>query len=326
MAFLRRLRRSARCALTCVAALSVVPGALASEALPLAAADQTCRRVADRLASVDPRWCAIPELRASDTASVEGLPILYADLPAADPGRAPRVLLFGGIHGDELSSVSIVFGFLDELAARDARSVHWRVVPVLNPDGLLRRPATRGNARGVDLNRNFPSPDWQRRAKTYWRHATGSDPRRYPGAAAMSEPESRWLVAQIMAFAPDVVVAMHAPLGLLDFDGRTEEAPHRLGFLDLQTLGTYPGSLGEWAGEHLGIPVVTPELPYAGIMPTPGEIDALWRDLEDWIARRARERGALFAGDTDVPSPVVRVTEGVRLDLPGLPLLPAGAR
>jgi len=259
-----------------------------TKAIPLASTQHSCARIEARLASVRPAHCSIAALRASGVASVQGWPLLYADFPnttAPEGDRAPvRVLLFGGIHGDELSSVSVVFQFMAELDQRADRSKHWRVMPALNPDGLLRDPATRVNANGVDLNRNFPSPDWQRAALPHWREATGSDPRRYPGPDAISEPESRWLAEQIIRFAPDVVVSMHAPLGLLDFDGRRHEAPQRLGFLKLDQLGTYPGSLGRWAGEYLGIPVVTPELPYAGIMPTADQATAMWRDLEQWIA------------------------------------------
>lgn len=260
------------------------------EAIPLASIEHSCARIETRLASVRPEHCAITALRASGVASVQGWPLLYADFPnttVSNDHRAPvRVLLFGGIHGDELSSVSVVFQFMAELDQRAHRGKHWRVIPALNPDGLLRDPATRVNANGVDLNRNFPSPDWQRAALPHWREQTGSDPRRYPGPDAMSEPESRWLAEQIIRFAPDVVVAMHAPLGLLDFDGRRHEAPQRLGFLKLDQLGTYPGSLGRWAGQYLGIPVVTPELPHAGIMPTAEQAAAMWRDLEQWIAEQ----------------------------------------
>lgn len=268
----------------------LAPASAASEALPLENVAQSCERIANRLASVDRRHCRRPALRAADIASVRGSAILYEDFPpphdVLDGRRPVRVLLFGGIHGDELSSISIVFRFIDRLDAQTERRLHWRIIPALNPDGLLRARATRTNARGVDLNRNFPSPDWQRSALPYWRKATGKDPRRYPGPDALSEPESRLLAEQIMRFAPDVIVAMHAPLGLLDFDGVAHSPPTRLGFLELRRLGTYPGSLGNWAGEYLRIPVFTPELNYAGIMPTQAQTDALWNDLGNWISTR----------------------------------------
>lgn len=272
-----------------LAAASFLPLAAIADRLPIASVNDTCALIAQRLHSVSLEDCTQVGLRAATTASVEGLPILYRDyLPAdADATEVLRVLLIGGIHGDELSSVSILFRFIAQLDQGHARDLHWRVVPALNPDGLLRRPAQRVNARGVDLNRNFPSPDWQRAALPYWARRTGSDPRRYPGPDALSEPESRWLAAQILEFEPDVVVSMHAPLGLLDFDGAAPP-PERLGFLRLRRLGTYPGSLGDWAGAALRITVLTPELPYAGIMPSRADILGLWTDLVDWLRARAR--------------------------------------
>lgn len=275
-----------------MAAASFLPGASLAERLPITSVDGICSLIAQRLHSVSLADCADAGLRAAGTASVQGLPILYRDYsPPRDPDAATddalRVLLIGGIHGDELSSVSVLFRFIAQLERGEARDLHWRVAPLLNPDGLLRRPAQRTNARGVDLNRNFPSPDWQRAALPYWARRTGSDPRRYPGPDALSEPESRWLAEQIFDFEPDVVVSMHAPLGLLDFDGAAP-APERLGFLRLRRLGTYPGSLGDWAGRDLRITVLTPELPYAGIMPSGDDLLGLWRDLVDWLRARAR--------------------------------------
>jgi hypothetical protein len=46
---------------------------------------------------------------------------------------------------------------------------------------------------------------------------------------------------------------------------------------------TYPGSLGRFAGVHLGLPVVTLELPSAGIMPTPADQRRMWVDLVAWL-------------------------------------------
>ena len=35
---------------------------------------------------------------------------------------------------------------------------HWRINPLLNPDGALRQKHRRTNANRVDLNRNFTTP------------------------------------------------------------------------------------------------------------------------------------------------------------------------
>lgn len=253
---------------------------------------QACSKLAARLGSVTEDDCAMADLALTGARSVDGEPLLVREFPPR-PGREPRgrVLLFGGIHGDELSSVSIGFRWIEMLNRHHSGLFHWRIVPVLNPDGLLDRPARRTNANGVDLNRNFPSPDWQEEAPSYWVQRTSRNPRRYPGSGPLSEPESRWLAAEIERFRPDVLVAIHAPLEVLDFDG-PPDPPDRFGPLWLNQLGTYPGSLGRWAGTHLGLPVVTIELPSAGIMPTPAQQNEMWVDLVRWLRQRLPEPDA----------------------------------
>ena len=215
--------------------------------------------------------------------SVSGTPILVAEYPPVE-SRQPlgRVLLFGGIHGDEYSSVSIVFRWLETLDKFHSGLFHWRIVPLLNPDGLLRRDSQRMNEHGVDLNRNFPSPNWDVEAPAYWINRTYRNPRRYPGPSALSEPESRWLHDEIERFKPSVIVSVHAPSHVVDYDGPSDP-PERLGPLYLKLMGTYPGSLGRFAGVHKRLPVVTIELPSAGIMPSPAEQEKIWMDLVRYL-------------------------------------------
>ncbi|VAX09105.1 hypothetical protein MNBD_GAMMA26-2287 [hydrothermal vent metagenome] len=251
------------------------------------AARQACLQIAARLASVHTSDCELAnDLEATGAISVNGTPILaktYPPLPARQPQA--RVMLLGGIHADELSSVSIVFKWMRVLNKYHSGLFHWRVIPALNPDGLLRRKAQRMNANGVDLNRNFPTPDWKQRALTdYWVERTGRNPRRYPGPEPLSEPESLWLAKEIERFQPDVIVSVHAPFGVVDFDG-PPYGPDKLGRLRLNMLGTYPGSLGNYAGVQKNIPVVTIELKSAGIMPKHREILRIWVDLVKWVKK-----------------------------------------
>ncbi len=246
---------------------------------------ETCERIGGKLASVSIRECLARGLETSGAQSVEGVPILVREfLPL--PGRRPlgRVLLIGGIHGDEYSSVTIVFKWLSILGRHHSGLFHWRVIPALNPDGLLHRRSQRMNHRGVDLNRNFPTPDWHAETEDYWVRRTGKNPRRYPGPDPLSEPESQWLVDEIERFRPSAIIAVHAPSHVVDYDG-PPEPPEKLGPLYLQQIGTYPGSLGRYAGDQLGLPVVTIELPSAGIMPTPVEQRKIWTDLVAWLRR-----------------------------------------
>ena len=243
-----------------------------------------CQRISNKLASVKYAECDTG-LALTGAESVKGVPILMKEYPPLDQ-RLPqsRVLLLGGIHGDEYSSVSVVFKWMNKLNRYHSGLFHWKVIPLLNPDGLLQRKSKRINARGVDLNRNFPTQNWEKETEHYWVKRTRKNPRRYPGKAALSEPESRWLHELIEEFKPDAIVSVHAPYGVLDFDG-PRKAPKKLGNLYLNLLGAYPGSLGNYAGIENDIPVITIELPHAGIMPSGSQITNIWVDLVRWLKK-----------------------------------------
>lgn len=264
-----------------------------------------CDEIGRKLGSVSIAECFAQKLRNSDHQTVNARPLAYKIYPPLET-RKPlgRVLFVGGIHGDEYSAVSIMFKWMDKLNRYHSGLFHWKVIPVLNPDGLLHPvKARRQNANGVDLNRNFPTTDWQALAKNYWEKRTYKNPRRYPGPNAMSEPETRWFVNVIEEFQPDVIIAVHAPHKLVDYDG-PKEAPSRLGPLQLRRLGTYPGSLGNYAGIDLNIPVVTVELPSAGIMPADREISRMWVDLVRWLKREVpKKRLEVAKLDDNGPKP-----------------------
>lgn len=260
-----------------------------------AQAEAPCAEFSARLPNVSRALCDAAQLHDSGVRSVNGRPLWVRDV---DPGRATlRVLVTGAIHGDELSSASVALHWI-KLASQppqDApQAIHWRFVPALNPDGLLAKPPRRVNARGVDLNRNFPTPQWERDAKVYWEKRTGKDPRRWPGPQPLSEPESRFLHEQMKSFQPQLIVSIHAPYGVLDFDGPSVP-PSRLGRLYLDQVGIFPGSLGNYGGVHKGVPVVTIELPNSMRTPLDGEMRQMWLDLLRWVHERMGERpsGAL---------------------------------
>ncbi len=227
-------------------------------------------------------------MQPSGARSVQGRPILVRDITPESPRL--RVLVVAAMHGDELSSASVALHWL-QLAQIAPDKKHWRFIPVLNPDGLLRKPAWRMNANGVDLNRNFPTPNWHRETKIYWEQRTRKDPRRWPGRTPLSEPEARYLVDEMARFKPHVIVSIHAPYGVLDFDGPVMP-PTQLGRLYLDQVGVFPGSLGNYSGIQRGIPVVTVELPSALRTPLDAEMRKMWGDLGLWMDK------ALLPDDT----------------------------
>jgi protein MpaA len=165
----------------------------------------------------------------------------------------PALLVFGGIHGDELASVEAVIELATRLTAAPPRAPVW-LLPAVNPDGVAR--VRKNSARDVDLNRNFPARSF------VTAHAPGYD----PGAAPLSEPETR-VVADLVARAPvGAVVAVHAPFACVNYDGPAaawaEAVAAACGWPARGDIGyPTPGSLGSWLGIDRGLPVLTLELP-----------------------------------------------------------------
>ncbi|MFI5447891.1 M14 family zinc carboxypeptidase [Polaromonas sp. UC242_47] len=230
--------------------------------------------------------CEAAQLQATTARSVQGRTLWARDIQPEETKL--RVLVLGAIHGDELSSAAVALHWItlaEQTAAPWSQAIHWRFIPALNPDGLLATPPRRVNANGVDLNRNFPTPNWARDAKVYWEKRTRKDPRRWPGHQPLSEPESAFLHSEMQRFQPNLIVSIHVPYGVLDFDGPSVP-PSRLGRLYLDQVGIFPGSLGNYGGVHKGVPVVTIELPNATRTPLDAETRQMWLDLLRWMGER----------------------------------------
>lgn len=246
--------------------------------------DNFCKRISLKLASVSYEECRATNYQIYSTRTVDNAPLIMKEFKPAANTRPLKVLFFGGVHGDEYSSVSATFKWLNTLEKNHSGKFHWLFFPMMNPDGMLRQSSRRTNARGVDLNRNFPPFGKAYASLEYWNRVTSKDPRRFPGKVPASEPETKAMMKIIDEFKPDVIVSVHAPYDLLDFDGaKDSDAPQKLGPLALQKLGTYPGSLGNYAWLKLKIPVVTLELPNADVMPAKPDLDGIWRDLVAWL-------------------------------------------
>ncbi|MEX2419186.1 MAG: serine hydrolase [Acidimicrobiia bacterium] len=166
-----------------------------------------------------------------------------------------RLYVVGGIHGDERPAVENVPALIDHLAGDALDGWTVRIVLDANPDGTV--ADTRENAAGVDLNRNWPTEGFAPSAAT--------------GPAPLSEPETDALAKDIAAFAPDLIVALHAAREgpFVEHDGAAE-APAAAFAAGASVLGrdwevvaevdwVTEGSLGTYFGKEGRIPVVTVE-------------------------------------------------------------------
>jgi protein MpaA len=134
--------------------------------------------------------------------SVEKRPITAVQI--GDPAGAHVALVIGVTHGDERAGLRIVRALKRGAAERPeslAGTQLW-VIDSVNPDG--QRAHTRKNARGVDLNRNFPYR-WQDDVP----HSSGY----YPGPRPASEPETRAVIAFARRIRPDLSIWYHQPWG-----------------------------------------------------------------------------------------------------------------
>jgi protein MpaA len=210
--------------------------------------------------------------------STEGRPLVYAEFGEKDAENTS--LVFSSIHGDEITPFYLGMQLVEWLRSHQeefGKKHHVRVIiaPLVNPDGFFRSPRTRMNARGVDLNRNFATKDWDSRALSSWKTRFRSDPRRYPGPSAHSEPETIFQEQLISKFHPRKILSIHAPLNFMDYDGPSALSLARFpkdyvkSCLALRSRlravsgGFFPGSLGNFAGQEMGIPTLTLELPTA---------------------------------------------------------------
>jgi protein MpaA len=196
--------------------------------------------------------------------STYGRTHLGTSLEVWKPSGPCKLLIHAGIHGEEAETTIALSRALRLLTEP---SPDCAVVLAANPDGLNR--GTRGNARGVDLNRNFPTTDW--RPDPVEHRSTLDDPRDVklsPGSSPASEAETRALIRLIGELQPKSVIALHAPLACID-DAKLSPLAHwlseRTGLELVADVGyPTPGSFGTWGGEQ-SVGVVTYEFPLTTI-------------------------------------------------------------
>ncbi|MEO9323102.1 M14 family zinc carboxypeptidase [Nocardioides sp. C4-1] len=172
--------------------------------------------------------------------TVEGRPIRAFHL--ADPQvtrRRDRVVLFSTMHGNERDTRHALRALVD---GPQVSGIDLWVVPVYNPDGLQR--GTRKNARGVDLNRNFPYR---------WADLDGNYE---SGARPASEPETRAAMRFLREVDPDYLLSFHQPLDGVDTDTKrpafARQVARALGLPErrLDCGGVCHGTMTGWFNHH----------------------------------------------------------------------------
>lgn len=237
--------------------LVLVAGCVISQPIPgpAAAAERQKEEVVEAVevetrpveaeAAETPRW-PMQEIGRS----IRDRPILMTTV-----GTGPRrVIWIGGIHGDEQEGYLAAERLPADLESHSGGldQVTLYIVHSINPDGKAMR--RRGNANGVDLNRNFPAQNFNSR-----------DPRF--GGEPLSQPEAEALGELIAEVEPDLVVVSHAWRGdhFINYDGPAEQLAILFTTLSgyrvqsSEGIAPTPGSLGSWVGVDMQIPILTLE-------------------------------------------------------------------
>lgn len=210
-----------------------------------------------------------------------GNPIIwfvYGDESKKSTAKSPKntTLILCGVHGDEITPVKFCFDVLEDLKNNPGVLEDNLVViaPIVTPDSFMKKRPTRTNARGIDVNRNFPTKDWNTNAIKAWKRRYHSNKRRNPGKKALSEQETIFQVNLINRYKPDKIISVHSPLTLIDYDGPSGSHKHghdaellliqmsdKAGKYKINNYPFFTGSLGNWAGNERNIPTYTLELP-----------------------------------------------------------------
>lgn len=175
-------------------------------------------------------------------------------------------LYVGAIHGNESSSSGLMKSWVDHLEANPALYEGKRVVvvPTINPDGVAR--GTRTNARGVNLNRNFPTANWVSDINdTDGQHIGGG------GSVPLSEPEASALAVLTTNLRPRLLLSFHAVGSLVIGDpggysaGYASRYASMVGYRDATGQGgtfeyDITGAYEDWTYTKQNIPSIVVEL------------------------------------------------------------------
>jgi protein MpaA len=195
---------------------------------------------------------------------IYGQSVLGAGLRVWNPQSPGRILMLAGIHGEEANTVGVLSRALRATLPQELTA---SIVLCANPDGTAL--GTRGNARGVDINRNYPSSDWVEATVLHrWHGDSEPSVGLSTGQSAGSEPETRALVGLVHALQPSAIVDIHSPLGEVIDLGNSNLGRHlaeRLGLplyapLALRATGTAAAYFRD-----VGITYVNVELPSDGL-------------------------------------------------------------
>lgn len=248
-----------RLALLCAAWFGIIYPTQAQSApeTPLEPPQDLLEIPADPAPAPSPAPKAVP--RRLETTEIFGYSVENRPLTAHVFGDGPNVtLVISCVHGNETSTPGVALLLREHLLKHPEilRGRRVVLVPVVNPDGLVRK--SRRNARNVDINRNYPGT---------WRRPKGGEPFK-PGPSPASEPETRAMMALVARYKPLKIVSIHQPLHCMAYSGPrsrplAQEMSRYNRYRIAESVGyPTPGGFGGYCEKIIFTPVVTLELPW----------------------------------------------------------------
>ncbi len=157
------------------------------------------------------------------------------------------ILVVGVVHGDEPQGEDLINRYL---AGNESGMLF---IPSLNPDG--KQLGRRTNSNGVDINRNFPTKNWELTEKNNY----------FGGETPASEIETKFLAEVIEEYKPRLILTLHTPYKIVNYDGPAKEISEKIseiiGYPVEESIGyPTPGSFGTYAGVERNIPTITLEM------------------------------------------------------------------
>ena len=159
-----------------------------------------------------------------------------------------KILIIGVFHGDEKQGEYFINSYIKKSVQKGKNTLYF--IPKLNPSG------TRKNSNGVDLNRNFPTKNWELGDKN-------SD--YFGGDLPASEKETKYLVELIENNKFSSIITIDAPYKTINYDGPAEVLAQKIsdiiGYPPSSDIGyATPGSFGTYCGKERLIPTITIEI------------------------------------------------------------------
>ena len=157
------------------------------------------------------------------------------------------ILVIGVFHGEEPQGKFLIDEYLK------THSSNLLFIPCLNPDGM--QFGKRTNANDVDLNRNYPTKNWQLTEKNEF----------FGGESPACEIETKFMVEVLEEYKPEMILTLHAPFKIVNYDGPAKEIAEKIGQIinyPVEASIGYPtpGSFGTYCGVERNIPTITLEL------------------------------------------------------------------